>query len=312
MSFASEVKKEILGLNEVNKCCKKALLFGMLQGSSEIIIGNHEIKLLLKLPILNAIKIIIPLLKEQYQINIDDGIHSTITSLGHKYYCLEIKDKVESIIKDYSLYPYDEININNPLLKKDCCKACFVRGMFVVKGSINDPRKECYHFEINCKKESLALTIQEIFSQKEIESRIVDKGQNSLVYVKKGENIRDCLALIGASSGIFYFEDSRIYRDYVNQVNRLTNCDVANARRTAESCKKQLAIIQIIRDCGYFNKMPVRLQTIARMREEYPDSTLDELAELSDKIFGKTMSKSGISHCFRDLISYYNSLKLNE
>ena len=32
----------------------------------------------------------------------------------------------------------------------------------------------------------------------------------------------------------------------------------------------------------------------------------------SDKMFGKTLSKSGISHCMRDLVSYYDSLKISE
>ncbi|MGM9899968.1 MAG: DNA-binding protein WhiA [Bacilli bacterium] len=312
MSFSSEVKKEVLTINDTSICCKKALLLGILQGASEIIIGNNEIRILIKLPILNAVKIIIPLLKDIYKIELDEGISKSISSLGHKYYCLEVKDKVNEIIKDFSLMPYDEISIEHPVLKKDCCKAAFVRGLFVIKGSINDPRKNRYHFEINCKKESVAQTLLSIFEGIEVETKTVLKGQNYVVYVKKSEEIRDCLALIGASSGIFYFEDSRIYRDYVNQVNRLTNCDVANARRSAESCEKQLAVIQIIRDSGYFHKMPIRLQTVAKMREEYPDSTLDELVEVSDKVFGKTMSKSGISHCFRDLMSYYESLKLNK
>ncbi len=312
MSFASEVKKEIISLPLTSPCCKKALLLGILQGSSELAIVNGELRIKIKIFILNAIKVIIPFLKEQFGITIDEGIATTTSSLGHKYYCLEIKEKAKEIIETYSLMPYEEVTKEHPFLGKDCCKACFVRGLFVAKGSINDPRKERYHFEINCKKESVAKTLISILSEKGITSKIVLKGQNNLVYVKKSEDIRDCLALISANTGIFHFEDARIYRDYINQVNRLTNCDIANARRSAETCEKQLAVIQIIRDCGYFHKMPVRLQTIARMREEYPDSTLDELVEISDKIFGKTLSKSGISHCFHDLMAFYESLKLNK
>ena len=56
--------------------------------------------------------------------------------------------------------------------------------------------------------------------------------------------------------------------------------------------------------------MPLRLQLIAIMREDYPDSPLEELSEYSDKVFGKRLSKSGISHCMRDLISYYETLKI--
>lgn len=312
MSFASEVKKEILNIEDMPKCCTKALIFGLLQGTSEISIALEGIKLIIKSPILNAIKVMIPYLKEEYNIQLDERLQTVKNALGRRYYYLEIKENVNQIIKDFSLMPYDEVYENNNLIKKDCCKNCFVRGMFAVKGSINDPRKQCYHLEINCKKESVALTIQNILKEKDIESKIIMKGQNYLLYVKKSEAISDTLALIGASSGVFYFEDSRIYRDYVNSANRLTNCDVANARKTAAACEEQLAMIEVIRDYGCFDKMPIRLQIIAKMREEYPDSSLEELAEFSDKMFGKTMTKSGISHCMRDLKNYYLSLKIKE
>ena len=311
MSFASEVKKEILAIDDISKCCKRALVFGILQGTAEITISNG-IKLTIKSTILNVIKSVVAFLKDEYNIHIDESLQIAKNSLGRKYYYLEIKENAREIIKDFSLMPYDDIDLDHPFIKKDCCKNAFVRGMFASKGSINDPRKECYHFEINCKKDSVAETIQSILKEKEIIAKLSTKGNNTLLYVKKSEHISNCLALIGANSGIFYFEDSRIYRDFVNTANRLSNCDVANARRSASSCEKQLAIIQLIRDYGYFEKMPIRLQSIARMREEYPDSSLEELSEFSDKMFGKTLSKSGISHCMRDLVSYYESLKISE
>ena len=312
MSFASEVKKEILSNEDISICCKKALLFGILQGTSEITIGRGGVKLKIKSSILNVIKTIISCLKDEYEINIENSLQLAKNSLGNKYYYLEIKDKVSEIIEEYSLMPYDEIDLDHPLLKNECCKNSFVRGLFAAKGSINDPRKECYHCEISCKKESVANAIMTIFHLKGIESKLIMKYSNYLVYIKKSENISNALALIGANSGVFYFEDSRIYRDFIITANRLANCDVANARRSASSCEKQLAIIQLIREYGYFEKMPVRLQSIAKMREDYPDSSLEELSEFSDKMFGKRLSKSGISHCLRDLESYYNSLKISE
>jgi DNA-binding transcriptional regulator WhiA len=54
--------------------------------------------------------------------------------------------------------------------------------------------------------------------------------------------------------------------------------------------------------------MPLRLQTVSKLREEYPESSLEELSLYSENIFGKQMSKSGISHCFRDLMEYYKNI----
>ena len=99
MSFASEVKKEILGNEDISSCCKKALLFGILQGTSEISIGRGEVKLIVKSSILNVIKTVLSILKEQYDINIEDGLQMAKNALGRKYYYLEIKEKVGYIIK---------------------------------------------------------------------------------------------------------------------------------------------------------------------------------------------------------------------
>ena len=79
-------------------------------------------------------------------------------------------------------------------------------------------------------------------------------------------------------------------------------------KKSSVTANKQLKAIKYIRKMGYFNKMPVRLQTISIMREEYPDSTLDELSAFSDNYFGKTLTKSGVSHCLRSLMQFYYEL----
>ena len=102
---------------------------------------------------------------------------------------------------------------------------------------------------------------------------------------------------MGASSGVFYFEDSRIVRDISNMANRMANCDIANVKKSTDTAQKQLRAIEYIKKTGYFYKMSLRLQTIATMREDYPD-----------KVFGKRLSKSGISHCLKALMNQYEEI----
>ena len=66
--------------------------------------------------------------------------------------------------------------------------------------------------------------------------------------------------------------------------------------------------IEYIREHGQFNKMPARLQTMALMREDYPEATLKDLSDYSDNYFGKPLSKSGISHCLKSLVQFYEEL----
>lgn len=314
MSFASEVKKELLGIKDTTIEEEKALILGILQSSSELVISKEGTKIIVKSYILLAIQKTMQLIKNIYN-NLTNEIvteieYGTDQNINKKrYYYLHIKGNVSKIIEDFSLIPFDTIDSSHPFLKNEQCRASFIRGLFIARGSINDPRKNNYHFEITCRRQDIAILTKEILSQNEVETKVIEKKENFVAYVKKSESISSCLAYIGASSGVFYFEDSRIVRDISNMANRMSNCDIANVKKSTETANKQLNAIHYIRKMGYFNKMPVRLQTMAIMREEYPTSSLEELSEFSDNYFGKPLSKSGISHCLRSLIQYYEEIK---
>lgn len=308
MSFASEVKKEILTNDEINNELT-AFVFGLLQGSSSIVLSSKGVKIQIKTPLLNVIKKIVPVLKEQFKIKAEIGYSDELVIKNkRRYYYLETAEHALEIIDYYKLLLTDEINMENELIKTPSSKAAFVRGLFATKGSINDPRKECYHLEIALKRYDLAFVVQQILGEKGIDANIVTRRGSYVVYIKRSEWISEFLAFIGASSGVFYFEDYRIYRDTANMANRMANCDIANEKKCLENCNKHLMAIEYIREMRMFDKMPVRLQTIALLREEYPESSLEELSIYSENEFGKKMSKSGISHCLKDLMAYYENL----
>lgn len=308
MSFASEVKKELLNISSLDNCCKKALLYGILQGNGEILITSSGLKIIVKSTILNVLKVIMPLLRELYNVNIGMSYKDEVSLRKRRFYYLEIIDHEDDIISEFKLMPFTHLSRSDEIISNSCCKSAFLRGLFIAKGSINDPRKNCYHFEISSSKDNLIRFAARLFKSKGINVSIMERRNQYVLYVKRSEDISSCLAIIGASSGVFYFEDQRIVRDVNNMANRMTNCDIANEIKCAKSCDEQLAAIEYIRKTGHFEKMPVRLQTIALLREEYPDSSLEELSYYSENIFGKKLSKSGISHCMRALMNYYYDL----
>lgn len=309
MSFASEVKKEILTITE-NKKEEKAFIFGALQGLSAIILSSTGVKLQIKSPFLNIIKKMIPVLKEQFNIKAEVGFSDElIIKTKRRYYYLEIVEHALEVIDFYQLMPTSEISMEHELIQTPSTKEAFVRGIFASKGSINDPRKECYHLEMVCKKYDVAFVVQQILGEKGIDANIITRRDMYVVYIKKSEWISDFLAFIGASSGVFYFEDYRIYRDSANMANRMANCDIANEIKCIDNCNRQLEAIAYIKKRNMFEQMPVRLQTVAKLREEFPESSLKELAQYSENLFGKEMTKSGISHCLKDLMDFYENLK---
>ena len=87
MSFSSEVKKELLGLNIENKCCEKGFLFGMLQGASDLVLSKNNTRIIVKSYLLPAIQKAMQIIKNNY--NVETIIkYGDVDHLNKKrYYC---------------------------------------------------------------------------------------------------------------------------------------------------------------------------------------------------------------------------------
>ncbi len=308
MSFASEVKKELLSL-EVDSCCKDAIVAGILQGNSEIILANLNVKLLVKSPLSGVLRYISPILKKKYEVQTQISYLEKTNINKSRVYCLEIMEKAKEIVDDYHLFPFDTITLDDPLFANDCCKIAFIRGLFIAKGSISDPRKSNYHLEIVIKKPEIAVMVSQIISEYGIPMTITTRRNQTMLYIKKSELISEFLAFLGANIGVLQFEDLRIMRDLQNSVNRVMNCDIANSQKSLQYCQDQMEAINYLKEKGLYKKLTLRLQDAIRLREEYPDSTLSELSDYSSNILGKHLSKSGISHCLREIMKIYEGHK---
>lgn len=304
MSFASEVKKELLSL-DITPCCKDALVAGILQGNSEIVLANLNVKLIVKSPLPSVIRFLAPVLKKKYKIETQTSYLEKTNINKSRIYCLEIFENAKTIVDDYHLFPFDTILKDDPILQDECCMIAFIRGLFISKGSINDPRKSNYHLELIVKKPEIAVMVQEFLYENGIPMTLTARRNQSMLYIKRSELISDFLAFLGANSGVLQFEDLRIMRDLQNSVNRVMNCDIANEKKSLQYCKEQLDAINYLKEKGLYKKLTLRLQDAIRLREEYPDSTLSELSDYSSNVLGKHLSKSGISHCLREIMKIY-------
>ena len=166
MSFASEVKKELLNITSLDNCCKKAVLYGLLQGNSEIMITSSGMKIIVKSTILNVLKVMMPLLKELYDVNIGMSYKDEVSLRKRRFYYLEIIDHADEIISEFKLMPFTHLSRSDEIISNSCCKSAFLRGLFIAKGSINDPRKNCYHFEISSSKDNLIRFAARLFKSK--------------------------------------------------------------------------------------------------------------------------------------------------
>ena len=105
--------------------------------------------------------------------------------------------------------------------------------------------------------------------------------------MKDSGQILDILAIMGAHSQYFSYEDVRLTKEMRNEANRRANCDQANIDKAVAAAEKQ---IRAIRKVGIEN-MNDKLAQVARVRLENPDVSLTELGEMLDP----PLKKAGVN-----------------
>ncbi len=170
----------------------------------------------------------------------------------------------------------------------------FLRGAFLVCGSVTDPEKD-YHMEFVVPHMNLAKDLSRLIGEIEIiscQANMVRRKGSYVVYIKGSDSIADMLAYMGAPMASLEIIQQKIYRSVRNKANRQRNSDVANSNKTASAAAKQLAAILKIRQTMGLEALTAELRELALLREEHPEYNLRELGEsLSTPI-----SRSGVNH----------------
>lgn len=195
---------------------------------------------------------------------------------------------------------------NAILLKKDCCRRAYIRGVYLAAGSMSNPEKG-YHLEFVCGSEVQASYLIKVLGEFGIDAKGVLRKKYHVVYLKDGEAIVDLLNIMGAHKALMELENTRIYKEIRNSINRRVNCEAANINKTVNAAAKQVEDILYIRDHMGLSKLPPNLREMAVVRMENPDAALKELGELLEPPVGK----SGVNHRLRKLSELAERLRGN-
>lgn len=219
-----------------------------------------------------------------------------------------VRRNVKNNSCNYDIYlrGNDLLAIKNAMIQSSCCKRSFIRGAYIVAGSMSDP-KSSYHFEIVCNTEELARKLKGYISDFGLDARIVSRKKTYVVYLKESESIVDILNVMEAHKALMQFENVRIYKGVANHINRRVNCETANISKTVSAAVKQTEDIQLIRDLMGIEKLPQNLRDIALARLELPEASLKELGEHLEPPVGK----SGVNHRLRKLSEIADKLRGN-
>ena len=139
----------------------------------------------------------------------------------------------------------------------------------------------------------------------EINSKILQRSKNYIVYIKDGEDISNFLAFIGANKSVLKFEENRVIRDVRNNVNRIVNCETANLNKVIKTSVKQIEDIKLIKKHNKFKDLKDGERELAELRLNNPEASLTELG----KMLKKPISKSGVNHRMRAIQSVAEELR---
>ena len=216
-----------------------------------------------------------------------------------KIYILEINDNVDNILEDlYIKKGNKDIKVNKNYLNTHEEMIAFVRGCFLVCGTISDPKKGSYHLEYVFDKEEDALFFNDLLHEMKFMSKIIKRKGKYVVYLKNSEEISDMIRMFEASNALFYFEDIRIYRDHKNMVNRLNNCDIANKKKSTNTGLKQIEIINYLKENDLIDLLDEKTKIVLDYRLRYPEASFNELADIINNECNMNVSKSFINHHF--------------
>ena len=190
---------------------------------------------------------------------------------------------------------------SNYLVDEEHDKQAYLRGVFMMCGSINDPKTSRYHLEFVISNEDTANYVNNLLNEFYFNSKVIKRDKNYMVYIKESEKISDFIKLLNARTSLFYYEDIRIYRDHKNMTNRLNNCEQANVDKMIQASSEQLELIHKLRETRDFDLLEQGIKDICIYKEKYPESSMAELAEIISTETERPITKSGINHRFRKI-----------
>ena len=218
-------------------------------------------------------------------------------------YILTVRHKKREILDDLAIVGangYNNIPLEYIVSDDDLIRA-YLRGLFLVTGSVNDPKTSRYHLEFLVDDLEYAEFISRLLNENNLNSKIIHREKKYMIYVKEAEKISDFLRIIKAYNGVMYYEDIRIYRDHKNMTNRLNNCEQANIDKIFFTASNQIKDIKKIQDNDMMDLIDEKLKVVIEYRLKYPEASMAELSDIISEGTNSQITKSGLNHRFRKI-----------
>jgi cell division protein WhiA len=208
-----------------------------------------------------------------YRLEMPDqpGFHQLLNELG---------------LLDASLTPVPAIP--SRLTRNDCCVGAALRGAFLGGGYVSEPYGPA-DLEISFSSEDSCRAFGDLMLRKSLSPGMRRRRSQWVLYLKRRQDISGFLAIVGAHSAHLEWESQTILNATKNAVNRLVNCDSANARRLARAALRQREVVEKLESLGLLAGADARLLEVCEARLRYPQASLAELGRLLDPPVSKSV-----------------------
>lgn len=301
MSFSYDAKSEMCRIGPEQSCCEKAECYGLLLCAKSF--SPVSVSLVTEHPMVAR-------RAAQLAAQITGAIVEVRTAVSYRRrsYALIVQEESQrrQVLSAFGHSGKEiSLRVNLANLENECCKAAFLRGVFLSCGTVTDPNKD-YHLELILPYMNLAKDIMTLLREgMDFHPALINRKGAFVVYIKGGDRIADLLAYLGAGGAAMELMQVRMLKEVRNNVNRKTNFETANIDKTVGASVRQVEAIRKIRDTVGLAALPEELQETAELRLKNPELSLRELGQL----FQTPVSRSGVNHRLRRLMEEAEKLK---
>ncbi len=298
MSFSADVKRELCELVPQKACCRKAELYGMLEGGRSFSAANISLQTelcevaSLYTSLLHEFTGIIPWVADPVG---ENSKFSTLLVPAED--CQRVGDVFGHNMSAYAM------RLNRANFDCEECAAAYLRGIFLTCGAMTTPQIG-YHLEFTFPYYHLTGDLKALFAECGLTAREVRRKGHYVLYFKESEQIEDCLTLMGAMNASLELMNIKMIKDIRNNANRIANCENANIDKTVAASSKQVAAIRLVADTCGLDALSEDLRELAALRLENPDMSLRELGVA----LTPPLSRSGVNHRLERIMEFAEKL----
>ena len=304
MSFSSQVKAELMRVSPGKPCCMLTELSAYTQTCASLrLAGGGRVRLQYETENAALAKRIFMLLKKRMEITPAFEFKRHKRLGGRRTSVLTVSEGDTRRLLIALRMMQEEAGgpvfrgIPRTAMTRRCCRAAFARAAFLGAGAVSEPETG-YRLEF-VSSPSKAETLVKVLEKSGIPALRAKRRGGEVVYIRRGDDVISCLALMGAHTALMEMENVRIRRDGRNQANRALNCDEANLRKQLSAGERQRQAIVRYSLAHSLGALPRELQEMGRLRMLHPEASLEELGQMLSPPLGK----SGVNHRLRRLMA---------